>query len=409
MRILQANKFFYRRGGAEVLFFETIRGLRERGHEVSEFSMTHPNNLSSEYAKYFASELPELLGKQDIASAWKIFNRVFSSKEIEQKLIDLVAVAKPEVAHLHNIYHHLSASTFTKLYELKIPTVLTVHDVFPLCPNHSMLKGETLCEECYKNKPYNCIRYRCINKKLLPSIVGTMEAYYYRYKKIWDRIDLYICPSKFIKNKLIEYGFPAHKMRDVRNPFSPQSVVPPLGDKVVYLGRVHYEKGIKIFMEAAKELRDHKVVVAGSGPEDGWVQEFARKNTLSNVERVGWVGGEAWKKVMLEAKVVVVPSLFYENCSMAILEAFSYGRIVVSVDRGGNPELITDGVNGFLAKPEDPADLAKTIIRAMQTSDTEASTIAIRAVEFIKNKHRPEDYLDSLEAIYQEVISLKRK
>src|SRR3989344_1209368 len=251
MRILQINKFFYRRGGAEAVFFDTIKGLRERGHEVSEFSMAHPSNLPSDYAAYFASALPELLGKNEFAGAvagkhdpamaWKIFKRLFRSKEIEQKLGALVMAAEPEVAHLHNVYHHLSASTFIKLYELKVPTVLTVHDVFPLCPNHSLLRGETLCEECYKNKPYNCIRYRCINKKLLPSLVGTLEAYYYRLKKIWKRVDLYVCPSRFMADKLVDWGFPAEKMRVAPNPFRPQAVIPPLGDKVVYMGRIHYE------------------------------------------------------------------------------------------------------------------------------------------------------------------------
>ncbi|MEK7131231.1 MAG: glycosyltransferase [Patescibacteria group bacterium] len=403
MRVLQANKFFYRRGGAETVFFQTINGLRERGHEVSEFSMLHPSNLSSDYSAYFASELPELLGKQDPATAWEIFKRLFKSKEIEQKLGALIMAAEPEVAHLHNIYHHLSASTFTKLYELKIPTVLTAHDVFPLCPNHSLLKGETLCEDCYKNKLYNCIRYRCINKKLLPSIVGTLEAYYYQFKKIWKRIDLYICPSQFMANKLVEYGFPAEKMRVVPNPFKPQTIIPPLGNKIVYLGRIHYEKGIKILMEAAKDLRDYKVLIAGNGPEDSWVQEFARKNILANVERLGWVGGDSWEKVMLDAKVIVVPSLFYENCSMAILEAFSYGRIVVAVGRGGNPELIKDGVSGFLCKPEDPADLARVIRRAMNTSDEAAAIISANAVKTLEQNHRPEDYFDRLEAIYAEV------
>ncbi len=408
MHVLQINKFFYRRGGAETVFFDTIKGLRARGHEVSEFSMIHPSNFTSDYSAYFASQLPELLAKQDPATSWKIFKRLFSSKEIEQKLGALVMAVEPEVAHLHNIYHHLSASTFTKLYELKIPTVLTVHDVFPLCPNHSFLKGETLCEPCYKNKPYNCIRYRCINKKLLPSIVGTLEAYYYKFNKIWKRIDLYVCPSQFMADKLVEYGFPAKKMRVIPNPFKPQAVIPPLGNKVVYLGRIHYEKGIKILMEAAKELRDYKVLIAGNGPEDSWVQEFARKNIMANVERVGWVGGDSWHQVMMDAKVVVVPSLFYENCSMAILEALSYGRIVVAVNRGGNPELIKDGVSGFLCKPEDPADLARVIKRAMDTTDDEAKIISANAVKTLEQNHRPEDYFNKLEAVYKEVMNNKK-
>lgn len=402
MRILQINKFFYRRGGVEVVFFETIKGLRERGHEVSEFSMAHAGNFSSEYSAYFASEVPELLGKQDIATAWKIFKRLFVSQEIEQKLGALVLAAEPQVAHLHGVYHHLSASAFTKLYQLKVPMVLTVHDFFPISPSRNFLKGETLCESCYKNKPYNCLRYRCINNKLLPSIAGLMEAYFYRLKKIWDRIDLYICPSQFMADKLVEYGFPKEKMRLLRNPFAPQPQTYPLGDKVVYMGRIHYEKGIKIFMEAAKHLRDYKIMVVGSGPDDNWVQEFARKNILSNVERKSWVGGEDWQNVMREAKVIVVPSLFYENCSLAILEAMSYGRIVVSIDRGGNPELIKDGVSGFLAKPEDPADLARVIRRAMNTSDSEAAAIAANAVKTLEQNHRPEDYFNKLEEIYKE-------
>lgn len=404
MRILQINKFFYRRGGAEAVFFETIKGLRERGHEVSEFSMISSGNLPSDYSAYFASSVPELAGKHDLATQWKIFKRLFYSAEIEQKLKALVLANEPQAAHLHGVYHQLSASAFIQLYNMNIPTVLTLHDFFPLSPSRNFLRGETLDESIYKNKFYNCIRYRCIDNKLLPSVAGTLEAYYYRLKKIWDRIDLYVCPSQFMADKFVEYGFPPEKMRVLPNPIKSQAVISPLGDKIVYLGRIHYEKGIKIFMEAAKDLRDYKIMVVGSGPDDGWVQEFARKNILSNIERAGWVGGDSWQKVMLEAKVIVVPSLFYENCSMGILEALSYGRIVVAVDRGGNPELIKDGISGFLCKPEDPADLVRVIRRAMETSDEEAGVISANAIKTLQQNHRPEDYFAGLEKIYAEVI-----
>ena len=404
MRILQINKFFYRRGGAETVFFDTINGLRERGHEVSEFSMFSSGNLPSDYSAYFASSVPELAGKYDLAASWKIFKRLFYSAEIEQKLKTLILANEPQAAHLHNTYHQLSASAFTQLYNMNIPMVLTLHDFFPLSPSRNFLRGEILDESIYKNKFYNCIRYRCIDNSLLPSIAGTLEAYYYRLKNIWSRIDLYICPSQFMADKFVEYGFPEEKMRVLPNPIKPQAVIPPLGNKIVYLGRIHYEKGIKIFMEAAKELRDYKIMVVGSGPDDGWVQEFARKNILSNIERVSWVGGENWKKVMLDAKVIVVPSLFYENCSMGILEALSYGRIVVAIDRGGNPELIKDGISGFLCKPEDPSDLARVLRRAMDISDEEAAVISANAVKTLEQNHRPEDYFDRLEAIYNEVV-----
>ena len=84
MHILQINKFFYRRGGVETVFFDTIDGLRARGHEVSEFSMMHPNNLPSEYDAYFASQMPELLGKQDLKTKFKILTRLFYSSEVKK-------------------------------------------------------------------------------------------------------------------------------------------------------------------------------------------------------------------------------------------------------------------------------------------------------------------------------------
>ena len=188
MNILQANKFFYLRGGAETVFFETIKGLRANGHHVVEFAMHHERNLPSTYVDYFASNVPELLGPHSPWIAWTTFVRLFSSSEIKRKLTHLIRQENIDIAHLHNIYHHLSASTFLTLRKLKIPTALTLHDVFPLCPNHSLLRGETLDEAAYRGKLYNCTRYRCINNQFLPSLAGTLEAYYYRIKKIWDHI-----------------------------------------------------------------------------------------------------------------------------------------------------------------------------------------------------------------------------
>ena len=407
MHILQINKFFYRRGGVETVFFDTIDGLRARGHEVSEFSMMHPNNLPSEYDAYFASQMPELLGKQDLKTKFKILTRLFYSSEVKKKLGALVLATEPEVAHLHGVYHHLSASTFTKLYQLKLPTVLTLHDFFPISPSRNFLKGETLDEKYYRSL-LTCLRYRCVDNKFLPSLAGVMEAYYYRLRHIWQRIDLYICPSQFMADKMVEYGLPRKKMRLLRNLFEMQPTIAPLGNKVVYLGRTHVEKGIKLFMEAAKDLREFQLVVAGSGPEDSWIQEFKRKNILNNVEKRPWVNGQDWQQVMREAKVIVVPSLFYENCSLAILEALSYGRIVVSVDRGGNPELIENGISGFLAKPEDPKDLARAIRQAMQTTEAESARIVEKGREVIQKNHSPEDYFAGLEEIYAEAISQKK-
>ena len=404
MHILQAHKFFYPRGGAEVIFFETIEGLRDRGHEVSEFSMHHPKNLASAYSRYFVSELPELSGPQTFGESWKSFRRLFYSAEVETNLTELIKIATPQIAHLHNVYHHLSASLFKTLKKNKIPIVLTVHDVQPMCPNHRMMRGtdDTLCERCYRHCYYNCLRYRCINRSLTRSAAGALEAYYYYLNSIWFMVDRFICPSHFIMDKLVAWGFPKEKMRLLPNPYRVPAEVLPLGNVVLFMGRLHREKGLKVLLEAAKILREVNFVIAGTGPEEKYVDDFIIKNSLLNVRRVGFVSAGKWQEEMSRAKIVTVPSNFYEICSVTVLEAMGAGRLVVASDRGGNTEMIRDGVNGFLIKPEDPAALVWAIRRAYNLPRPEEMGAAAR--HYVQTYHSEEKYFSDLLKIYAELV-----
>lgn len=405
MRILQAHKFFYHRGGAETVFFQTIDALRARGHEVAEFSMQKKDNMPSDYSAYFAPELPELSQQQDFFTSAKIFFHLFKSREIERKLSALILAADPQVAHLHNIYHHLSATTFRTLKKHRVPMVMTVHDVQPMCPNHRMIRGtdNTLCERCFRHNYYNCAVYKCVNKSRLASAAAALESYYYQWKKIWDLIDIFICPSQFMMDKLAEWGFPRKRMRLVPNPYVVPETYPPLGNKIVYLGRFHQEKGIKVLLASLPYLRDYQAVIAGDGPERKWVETTLRQCSLGNVEKIGWVHAEAWRRLMAEARVIVVPSVFYENCSMTILEAMANGRLVVAADRGGNGELIINGQTGFLVKPEDPVALTAGIREAMNLAPLEAELMIKNARELVHKNHSIADYLRKLEMIYDEV------
>ncbi len=406
MRILQIHKFFYRRGGAETVFLDTVAGLKNRGHEVAEFSTRHKNNFSSQYASYFVAELPELgAGRFGPLDAWKIFRRLFHSTEVNRQLRALVLATEPQVAHLHNVYHHLSADIFKTLKKLKLPIVLTVHDVFPMCPNHRMLRNtDVLCEQCYRHRFFQCAIHRCVNDKFFPSLAASLEAYYYWLARIWKLVDVFICPSQFFLDKMIKWGFDKNKLRLMRNPFVLPPEAPALGNKILYLGRLHPEKGIRVFLNSLSQLRAYPVVIAGLGPDEERVQKTIRHGNFTNVEQVGWVGGEKWQELMRDARVVVVPSLFYENCSLAVLEAMAHGRVVVAADRGGNVELIQDSVSGFLARPDDPDSLAEAVKKAMTLSASEAEKIGEEARAQVRENHDPDKYFAELEKIYGEVV-----
>jgi glycosyltransferase involved in cell wall biosynthesis len=368
--------------------------------------MQHPKNLPSKYSNYFASEMPELLEQQNFISKLTSLKRFFYSSEIKHKLTSLIEEEKPQIAHIHGAYHHLSASTFTTLFKLNIPTVLTLHDFFPLSPSRNFIIGETLNEAAYK-KTLACTRFKCIDNKLLPSLAGDLEAYYYRYKHIWDRINLFICPSQFMADKMVEWGYPREKMRVIFNPFENEKEKLPLGTNVLYLGRLHAEKGIKFLLEAAKQLPQIQFTLAGNGPLEDWVANFIQKNNLKNIQRLGWTehGSEKYWQAIREAKVMVTPSLFYENCSISILSTLSYGRLAVATNRGGNPEIIKDGQTGFLCKSEDANDLAHVIQKAMNISPKEAQKITEQGKKLIEEKYNLENYISSLEKVYQEIVA----
>ncbi|MDO8499310.1 MAG: glycosyltransferase [bacterium] len=406
MRILQINKFFYHRGGTETVFFDTIKLLAGRGHEVSEFAMTKPENLPSDFASYFAPELPELSEAQDLFASGRIFHHLFRSREVESKLSALILATNPQVAHLHNVYHHLSASTFRILKKYQIPIVMTVHDVQPMCPNHRMIRGtdDTLCERCVNNNFYQCFLNKCVNKSRKASLAAALEAYYYSLKKIWSFVDIFVCPSQFMADKMMAYGFSRDKIKVIRNPYELPPIVPPMGDKIVYIGRIHTEKGIRVLVRALPHLREYKTIIVGNGPDDEWVETNIRQRSLTEVQRVNWARGMDLEQLLIQAKVVVVPSVFYENCSLTILQALANGRLVVASNRGGNPELVVNGQTGILTVPENPTALAEGIREAMQMADLEAGLIIKQGRELVQTNHAPADYVKKLEAVYKEVL-----
>ncbi|OGH94932.1 MAG: hypothetical protein A2538_04550 [Candidatus Magasanikbacteria bacterium RIFOXYD2_FULL_41_14] len=407
MRILQINKFFYRRGGAETIFFDTINGQRARGHEVAEFSTRDCRNLPSDYAHYFVENIGEFpLGRGFLPSLSNFF-KFFKNDETEKNLSALILAIEPDVAHLHNTYHNLPAVFFKVLKKHKVPIVMTVHDVWPLCPKRRLRRvlNSKLCVACRHAHLFNCACYRHRGESAGANVAGMIEPYYYRFKGIWKLVDHFICPSQFIFDQLLKFGFPKDKLFLLHNPVNLPTEPFSLGNKIVYLGRFHVDKGIKILLQSLPWLRQYETIIAGHGPENHWVENFISQYSLTNVKKIGWVDQNHWNDLMGQAKVVVLPSLVYEGSTLAILEALASGRLVVAAECGGIPEIIKNNQTGFLVKPGDPEALANAVKSAMGMDEINATKIIKNGRELVEKEYDSEAYFGHLEEVYANILA----
>ena len=168
MDILLINKFFWKKGGSETVFFGEKALLEENGHKVIPFSMKDQKNEQSEYSQYFIDSVNYDAGglKNKLSAAGKIIYS-FEARNNMKRLLSDVHV---DLAHFHIFQHQISPSVFGPLKSKKIPLVLTLHDLKPICPNYKMYTNGKVCEECKGRKFYNCFRNKCTKGSTLKRI-----------------------------------------------------------------------------------------------------------------------------------------------------------------------------------------------------------------------------------------------
>ena len=229
--------------------------------------------------------------------------------------------------------------------------MFTAHDYQWVCPNHMMMIPSTgeLCFACQGGKFGACSKNRCIHNSRVKSMLGTIEAQYYKWRKTYDMVDVIICPSEFMKKQLDTNPLLAKKTVMMHNflPTTEQDnadeLHADLPEKyVLYFGRFSEEKGVKTLLEVCRNLPDIPFVFAGTGP----LEEEVSK--LSNIRNVGFVRGKALQNLIAGAEFSLYPSEWYENCPFSVMETQLYGTPMIASNLGGTPELLQDGMTGEL-------------------------------------------------------------
>lgn len=402
MKILLVNKFFYLKGGSERVFLEEADLLKRNGHQVAFFSMFDKRNLSCPQSKYFINHIDYETPVKNIKQKMSQSLKMLYSFEAKEKVEELLNDYQIDITHLHNIYHQISPSILDVFVKYKIPTAMTLHDYKLVCPSYSMLADGKPCEKCKTGKYFWCLLKKCTKGSYAKSLLNVVEMYlHHKILHIYDKIDVFISPSMFLKKKLKEMGF-KKEIVHLPNFINAKDYLPKYSfdEKIIcYFGRLSEEKGLFTLLNAVKGI-DVKLKIIGDGPIKENLKFKVRSEKLDNVDFLGYKSGRELKNEIRSSTTVVLPSEWYENNPKTVLEAFALGKPVIGARVGGIPELVKDGRTGLTFERGNSDDL-RSKIESLLKDPQQITEMGKKARQFVEESFNPEKHYRQLMKIYQ--------
>ncbi len=366
MKILMVNKFLYSRGGCENYMLYLAEHLKKQGHEIEFFGMYDENNTVGNSKGLYTMNMDfHAKGLGRFLYPFKIIYSFEAKKKIMQVIDDF----KPDIVHMNNINFQLTPSMIYGICKKKIPIVQTVHDYQMICPNHLLynFQKNEICEKCLGGSYMGCIKNKCIHNSRIKSILGAIEARLYSLLGTYKKVDLYISPSYFLEQKLLSakelYRGRTKTIHNFINKEQFSSEHRQCDNYIAFAGRLSKEKGVELLVQTAKLLPEYTFLVAGDGPDKQLLEG------IDNVQLIGFLSGEKLIDFIAKAKALAVPSIWYENCPLSILEAQCMGVPVVTMNHGGMAELVGDGITGILVNEPSAEGFAAGLKRAAESDE----------------------------------------
>jgi len=411
MKILQINKYYFVKGGSERYMLDVSSLLQNHGHQVIPFAMKHEKNVPTKYTKYFVEYIEfDRETKSSIFRKIKMGLKVIYSFEARNKLLRLIEKENPDIAHIHKFNNSLTPSILYALKKKDIPIVQTLHDYRTVCPNYNLYDFNkfAICEDCKGHKYFNALRRRCheIGPSYLVGLNIAIESYLYHFLKTYENtIDLFIAPSNFLMKKMIEFGIDRNKIIYIPNFVHCDRYIPNHrnSDFILYFGRLERHKGIKTLIAAMKYVKSSKLYITGEGFYRNELENYVQKNNIKNVTFSGYIPEKELTKLIKYSLFTIVPSEWYENCPMTILESFALAKPVIGADIGGIPDLVVNGFTGMLFESGNIEDLAEKINYLLNNKNL-ITELGRNAREKIEEKYNENEHYNMLMEAYNKVI-----
>lgn len=360
MKILMVNKFLYQKGGAETYVIKLGEILKQNGHEVEYFGLQNDKNTLFNSVGSYVTDMDLTKGATHNLTAPL---RIVYNNEARKKIRKVLDDFNPDIVHLNNIHFHLTPSIILEVEKYRkqnsknTKIIYTAHDYQLICPSHGLFDTDiNVCEKCLTGNYTHCVRTKCIKNSTAKSLIGTIDAYYWKHSKAYSCVDTIVCCSEFLKSKL-----------DTQKRFSSKTVAlhnflhkvevsnVEKEDYILQFGHLAKDRGTYTLLKVAKRMPENRFVFAGYG------EAVEAIKALDNCEYVGFKTGKELEMLIRKAKISVNPSLCHDNCPFSVIESQMYLTPVVGSRRGGIPELIREGETGELFESDNADDLEAKI------------------------------------------------
>ncbi|MBI4281854.1 glycosyltransferase family 4 protein [Candidatus Uhrbacteria bacterium] len=338
---------------------------------------------------------------------------MFWSWEVAKKFDQLLTDTKPDIIHIHNIYHHLSPSLLPVAKRHNIPVVMTVHDYKLVWPHH-LLYGYAPGASYWR-----VVRERSTQGSYIKSALTVLETYLHDWMGVYkNNIDLFLAPRMFLKTMMIDAGYDSSKIQVLPHFINLESRIPApkltrwygagtnqesRKKTLLFFGRLSKEKGVDTLLTMMHSMKsDVELRIVGTGPAEESLKSKVKSQKLQNVTFLGYVDDQTLADEIDRAELVVIPSLFPETFGFTVLEALAHGKAVVGSNIGAVPELIEDRKTGLLVKPGDAEDLGEKVQYLLSHHDERHAME--RNARVVAKQYTPEEHYRQLFHYYETLL-----
>jgi glycosyltransferase involved in cell wall biosynthesis len=375
------------------------------GDEVAFFGMQDPRNGDHRYAEHFPA--PAERDSSSAVAQLRAAGRFVYSREAERGMARVLDAFRPDMVHLHNIYHHLTPSVLRPISRRRVPAVMTVRDFKLVCPTQGLFAHGQPCEACVGRHFHQAALIRCRGGSLAASGLCAVELSLHTALRSYDPVRLFLCPSAFVASKLRAGKVYPDRLRRLPNFVGLERPAASVLSRarIVYVGRLTHLKGVDVLVEAMASLPPSaQLDLAGQGHDQTALALAAERVAPGRVRFHGHLSQEEVADLIRSSSALVLPSRAYENQPRAILEGMAAGVPVVASAHSGIPELVEHETNGLLVEPDDARALADALGRLLAdpAAAAEMGRAGRRRAEALFS---PGAHLDRLNRLYREAIA----